>query len=572
MMNTRMFLLLSAMGLGCADSPDAQPLPPLAVRDAHGFPRYDEVFQCATHNSYWVDRGTQGDAAASGVGERLLDQLLVDHVRSLEIDIHRSDVNPHDFRVFHTVPGNSLCDTIAECLGELRAFHRVMPQHEVVTIIMELKDVTSSNFDATHTIEDLDQILNDELGDLLYRPKDLLVPCDGRNELSLASCVQGSLWPGLGDLRGRFVVAILGNWDAIGAQATRDWVDYAIRVDMHQRAAFPMASSWKLEWEKIPPKVAELLTQADLDQAFSQSVFLQVEDATDAHIVPFLDRNGVIRVDNAFTLDAQAAVIANGMQLVQSDTPWMQVDDRGMGQPLRPLSSGAADLVEPGERLRLATAAKDERVFAYVEEPATSSTTWETTVSSGADATAIGCIRAAEVLGDVPLASSVMVCRRKRSGRIPPAIGGAKGTPDAERVFIDIDVCNQGSCKMTSMASEEGTSGGIGDTLSVVVENQASGSSCVSVQSARSVERGLSPKWAPVGTVICVPTLLRYQGLARPAAMGTEGSVAFFATTRQEGVGDILPVRGPTFVGVIREPLMLPFIQAPLLLEDLSVP
>ena len=48
-------------------------------------PRYDAVWQIATHNSYWVDRGVTGDLYASGVQERLLDQLLFDRARAVEI-------------------------------------------------------------------------------------------------------------------------------------------------------------------------------------------------------------------------------------------------------------------------------------------------------------------------------------------------------------------------------------------------------------------------------------------------------------------------------------------------------
>ena len=73
---------------------------------------YDQAWQISTHNGYWVDRGTPNDFLASGVGERILDQLLLDGVRSIEIDIHADPHRPGSFNVFHTAPGNSLC---AEC-------------------------------------------------------------------------------------------------------------------------------------------------------------------------------------------------------------------------------------------------------------------------------------------------------------------------------------------------------------------------------------------------------------------------------------------------------------------------
>lgn len=567
---------LSAISLltlfGCSDAAAPSGQTSLLPRDSGGFSRYNEAYRFATHNSYWVDRGTSGDAFASGVGERLLDQLLFDHARGIEIDIHRSDETAHDFRVYHTVPGNSLCDTLGECLGVLRAFHRALPQHEVVTIVLELKEVTASNFDSTHTIDDLDKVLRDELGDLLYQPKDLFAPCIGHGVKNLSSCVENTLWPGLGELRGKFVVAILGNWDAVGARATRDWVDYATPADINSRAAFPMASSWKLEIGQVPPLVAELLTQSEIDDAFAQSVFLQIEDKADSRITPFLRRQGVIRIDNAFDLDAQAQVITAGMQLVQSDTPWIQANDRGMKEPLRPLLANVADIVEPGERLVLASGNSGDRTFAFVKEQAASKTTWETTISSGVDVSSVGCIRAADKLGDINKPSSISVCRRKLSGQVDMSQGGAKGTLDAERVFIDVEVCDQGACMMTSMGSEEPSAGGIGDTVSVAIDSHDSGMSCVTVQSARIAERDLSLRWANVGQTFCVNAPLTYQGLARPTSAKENGKIGFFGTTRSEGNAPSVSIRGQTFAGVVVESPGQTETNGETLLEDVSTP
>src|SRR4051794_40865776 len=69
-------------------------------------PAFDAVWRISTHNSYWVDHGTQGDLFASGTQERLADQLLFDHARGVEIDIHKDPKTPGAFDVFHTMPGN----------------------------------------------------------------------------------------------------------------------------------------------------------------------------------------------------------------------------------------------------------------------------------------------------------------------------------------------------------------------------------------------------------------------------------------------------------------------------------
>src|SRR5689334_10499275 len=75
-------------------------------------PPFDAAWRISTHNSYWVDLGVAGDLFASGVQERLADQLLVDHARGVEIDIHRDPSKAGAFDVYHTAPGNSLCGTL----------------------------------------------------------------------------------------------------------------------------------------------------------------------------------------------------------------------------------------------------------------------------------------------------------------------------------------------------------------------------------------------------------------------------------------------------------------------------
>src|SRR5262249_28142795 len=52
-------------------------------------PPLNKAWAIATHNSYWVKRSDVVEAEASGTQERLVDQLLFDHVRALEIDIHQ---------------------------------------------------------------------------------------------------------------------------------------------------------------------------------------------------------------------------------------------------------------------------------------------------------------------------------------------------------------------------------------------------------------------------------------------------------------------------------------------------
>ncbi|MFT3774621.1 MAG: Ca2+-dependent phosphoinositide-specific phospholipase C [Minicystis sp.] len=524
-------LILGAVLLAACDGEGRIP----AVAGPPEVPDFAAVWRISTHNSYWVDRGVAGDLFASGTGERILDQLLLDHARGIEIDIHKDPATPGGFAVYHTTPGNTLCDSLPGCLAMLRAFHRAMPRHEAVHISLELKEITESLFDDAHTIADLDRVLTEALGDLLYRPADLMARCPGATTLS--ACVRDGGWPSTHALRGRFVVSILGNWSGLpGAQATKDFVDYATRGDLRERAAFPMASSWQLDHEALTGLIYDLVTQEDLDRAFAQSAFLQVEDTADPRAAPFLAQRGVVRIDGAFGVGEQAARAALGMQLLQTDFPWIQADDRGAAEPLRALGEGFGDHVmkEPGSRLSLVLGPAGDRVFAYADEDA-GDWAWETTVSSGASTSRVGCLRAAAALGSDD--RSVTVCRTK--------VDAPKGM-DAERVIVRVTACDGGACTTDEYPSLDPAALGPGDLLRIEVSNPPSGPSCVKARSATAVEADLSPRWADLGAPVCFAGPLFYGGIASPGA-------AWFFGTRRERAGAVTEVRGADFAGVVIE-------------------
>jgi hypothetical protein len=117
--------LICLAGSGC--SKGAGPcVAPSGTPATTTLPRLEQTCSIATHNSYWVNRAVRGDLSASGVEERFVDQILDDHARGLELDIHKDPNAFGSFAVFHTHPGNSLCDTLAQRLGLLRAIDYVM--------------------------------------------------------------------------------------------------------------------------------------------------------------------------------------------------------------------------------------------------------------------------------------------------------------------------------------------------------------------------------------------------------------------------------------------------------------
>lgn len=162
-------------------------------------PRYDEVRQKSAHNSFQRD-------------EALFDQLVYHRIRSLEFDIHVGKTLEPDvageWYVYHidVVDDDASCSTLSRCLEQVAALARVVPEHEVVTVWIDLKD----GFDAEHRPEDLDARLQAAFGGRLWTPGELLAGCPGAGSLQEAVSLPGCDWPELAALRGRVVVALTG--------------------------------------------------------------------------------------------------------------------------------------------------------------------------------------------------------------------------------------------------------------------------------------------------------------------------------------------------------------------------
>lgn len=162
-------------------------------------PRYDDVQQKSAHNSYQRH-------------EAIVDQLVYHRVRSIELDIHvgktlEPDV-PGDWYVYHTdvADDGTSCRRLSDCLGELVVFGEAAPQHEVVTLLVDLKD----DWGDGHRPADLDTALHAALGDALYEPGELLASCPGAPDLASAVRDPACGWPTLEALRGRVIVALTG--------------------------------------------------------------------------------------------------------------------------------------------------------------------------------------------------------------------------------------------------------------------------------------------------------------------------------------------------------------------------
>jgi hypothetical protein len=89
------------------------------------------------------------------------------------------------------------------------AAHRALPEHEVITLFLDIKDGFPARITSAHSRARFDALLDHHLGDHLYRPADLMArdPDAG----SLREVVQGAGWPTLRELRGKFIVVLTGS-------------------------------------------------------------------------------------------------------------------------------------------------------------------------------------------------------------------------------------------------------------------------------------------------------------------------------------------------------------------------
>lgn len=532
-------------------------------------PRFNEVFRLATHNSYWVKRDNVVEAFASGVQQRLLDQLVFEGARSVEIDVHKDTPvlpllgppEPHNWTVYHTdKQSNSLCTPLRECLKHLRLFHHVLPQHEAVVVILELKEIVDYNFDDQHTPKHLDDILRQELGDLVYTPADFLRRCPAGS--TMRACAKRAGWPTVSELRGKFLVAVIGNWSqaALGGHGVEGWAHYATRGGgVRDRLGFPMAS--RLPEQKLTivdggknvHLGTDTMPRSQYEAALEASVFEQLEDLTPEgiRIGEQLLRDGImIRSKDAFSLDDQRDRLAAGFQFAMTDYPWFKVDQLcAWGQrfvALRPdefVDGGSSWLNEAGSRILVTPvqrpAAQDDGggwVFAHAStEQARNDDEWETLPSTTRRSpddhypnqhrsAGEGCLRFASDRGN-NAAQAFTFCRRTSQGDYHGAFG--------EDVILTAYVQDNGKRSTVEIIpgknqdSEHRTTAGPGDYLRVSLARRGS-ETCVTAYSAASISAGNTPAWRE-HTRYCFSRPLPHRGI-----FAQHGAV-LFAGTRRNG-------------------------------------
>lgn len=170
--------------------------------------RYDAVRQKSVHNCFQRHEG-------------ILDQFLYWRVRSFEVDIHATKPYERelhgDWYVFHERwDASTSVETLSGFLRLLRGLHATVPEHEVVTVFLDLKDALDATDHSSHAPAALDALLREHLGSAIFTPAELL---DGAARLQDA--VAGG-WPLLRELRGRFLFVLTGREAYLDGYAADD--------------------------------------------------------------------------------------------------------------------------------------------------------------------------------------------------------------------------------------------------------------------------------------------------------------------------------------------------------------
>jgi hypothetical protein len=404
-------VLLAACGAngGGPASPAWEPEAPLAAasppalaqeRDPQGASAlpYDQVVQKSSHNSY-------------GRHEPLFDQLVYHRIRSLELDVHRTKGNAGpiagDWFVYHQdvlFGRRSSCTRLSDCLRQIAAFHAAVPDHEVVTVFVDLKD----SFQSGHAPDDLDDALARGLGrDVLVTPRDLLARCpDAR---TVRDAVAGACaFPSLGELRGKIVVAVTGG----SACDRKSRVSAYAGAEPNARLAF------------AAPNVDARCPVSAIDET-PHVVFVNMTAGARARAVEARRRGLVARVYNGGMTGGIAkrsvweAARAAGAQHLATDRvnvdldPWTSTDGPG-GFPFACEGCEAMRERAPLLPIRVASGdfwgAKDSGWFAHDEDSGTSVwTSFVSVPSSHVEPYAKACLMARA--SEDPRSANVAVCR-----------------------------------------------------------------------------------------------------------------------------------------------------------------
>ncbi|HEX5749333.1 MAG TPA: Ca2+-dependent phosphoinositide-specific phospholipase C [Archangium sp.] len=388
-------------------------------------PAYNEVRQKSSHNSYQR-------------AEALLDQLVYHRVRSLELDIHNgksgwSKVTGNWF-VYHTdiIDNGTTCHRLSDCLDELRAFHLANPNHEVVTLWVDLKD----GFESGRMPQDLDNRITAHLpASWLFKPSDVMAACPGATSLQ-AAVTGGCGWPSTSALEGRFIIALTGGDVSSSTSKLNTYVSNGSTAT--SRVAF----------------IAPDLTSAPAIGSRSYAVFFNLENAnatlaSSVYPAGFISRVWGVNDSASWSraVSASANHIATDKVNYHQDT-WA-VTHNGLGWPFGCIASWpcggyqeAVDVIGAEVSSGDIWGSSDSFLFASEYNGAVTTTTWTAAVdtpNSHVDEWAKGCLMVRE--STAANARYFAVCRpadsQKPRLQYRTSTGGSTSSAEVDIVAAD---------------------------------------------------------------------------------------------------------------------------------------
>ncbi len=179
---------------------------------------YQRLQQKSVHNAYQRN-------------ESLIEQLEIHRLRSLELDVFPSKKGQaapaRDWYVYHSpLDSKSSVDLLSDGLAVLRDFHDKNPNHEVLTLWMDIKAPFRAD---GHLPEDLDQRFRQSLGSMLWSPADFLQRCPQAFSLQQSVQIEACPWPSMEELRGKIMIVLTSDpilTYAADGNASRDRVAF----------------------------------------------------------------------------------------------------------------------------------------------------------------------------------------------------------------------------------------------------------------------------------------------------------------------------------------------------------
>ncbi len=177
---------------------------------------YNDVYQKSAHNAYYHYEG-------------LVDMLLYHRIRSVELDLHPTGEGT--WGIYHNTSvekWHSSCTTLKGCLSQLKVFHDAVPEHEVVTVWLDMK---RNIFGKTAWVSgngpgELKSALYGAIGaENIFTVENLIER--GDMAFTAREALADAGWPSLKELRGKFMFVLTGYSDDLQAYMSNGAVAFA---------------------------------------------------------------------------------------------------------------------------------------------------------------------------------------------------------------------------------------------------------------------------------------------------------------------------------------------------------